>query len=56
MVSPIKPCPTPEKHAYRTRAEALNAFAPSRGHTLPHAAYRCCCGKWHLTTKRFRRR
>lgn len=55
MPTPLKRCPTPDKEAYDTRGEAVAAFMTERW-VVAHAAYRCCCGKWHITTKRFRKR
>lgn len=55
MPTPLKPCPTPDKSAYRTRAEALQNFVTPRT-VVAHSAYQCCCGRWHITTKRFKHR
>jgi hypothetical protein len=49
MVTPIKPCPTPDKHAYRTRGEALAGFRVG-SQTGKHHPYLCRCGRWHMTS------
>lgn len=48
-------CPTPRKVSYRDRYQALLALAvlarqDKPGHTETRA-YRCPCGRWHLTSK-----
>ena len=47
--TPVKPCPTPWKLAYRSRGEALRGFVVA-AYTRFHQPYRCCCGKWHMTS------
>ena len=47
--TPLLPCPTPHKHGYATRGEALAGFAIGPD-TRPHRPYRCCCGRWHITS------
>lgn len=51
-------CPTPTKTSFRDRIAAELAVAkigthrkPLMGRDSPCRAYRCPCGKWHLTTK-----
>lgn len=40
------------KRGYRTAAEAWRAVREVRKHHGPRQqAYRCDCGKWHLTTR-----
>lgn len=39
-------CSTPKKEAYESRSAAM-FFARARG----LRAYRCPCGKWHLSSK-----
>jgi hypothetical protein len=47
--TPLQPCPTPQKKAYRSRGAALAGFITGVcTHEPPHA-YRCRCGKWHIT-------
>ena len=45
--TPLRPCPTPDKHAYPTPGEAMAGFTVTK-YARP---YRCCCGHYHFTTK-----
>jgi hypothetical protein len=47
--TPLRPCPSPHKHAYRTRVEALAGFWIG-SQTHPHHPYLCRCGYWHITS------
>lgn len=51
-------CPTPRKRRYRRKVTALLAIATIRRHsdsdTVPVRAYRCRCGRWHLTSRELR--
>ena len=47
--TPLKRCPTPWKHDYGTRGEALRGFIVAE-YTRFHRPYRCCCGRWHVTS------
>lgn len=46
-------CPHPRKHAYRTWEEADDALGycwqNMRRKTMPIRAYKCTCGRFHLT-------
>ena len=42
-----KKCPTPSKHSWINRGEAVKALERSR---VCDAVYRCPCGGWHLTS------
>lgn len=53
---PPPPCPTPEKHLYRSAAEAKRAHRRSYWSTRQQRRdkpklypYECVCGAWHLT-------
>jgi hypothetical protein len=49
MATPLRACPTPHKHAYRSEGEALAGFHVA-SYTRFHRPYRCCCGRWHITS------
>jgi hypothetical protein len=49
-MTPLKKCPTPEKHAYSSPGDALAKFVVAP-YTRPHHPYLCCCGKYHMTSK-----
>lgn len=49
-------CPHPHKNPYNTEAEAELAISetwqyprPGGIYPLPLRAYKCVCGKWHMT-------
>ena len=49
-------CPTPKKASYRTAVKAqaaIDAIArhARRGERRPVRAYRCVCGRWHVTAE-----
>jgi hypothetical protein len=47
--TPLLGCPTPYKHAYATRGQALAGFIVGP-ETRAHHPYRCRCGHWHITS------
>jgi hypothetical protein len=49
--TPLLGCPTPYKHACRSRGQALAGFVVGPG-TRAHRAYLCRCGYWHITSNR----
>ena len=46
-----RPCPTPGKLAYETRAQADKVVNASLAMGLRMRAYPCPCGAYHLTSK-----
>ena len=49
--TPLLNCPTPYKHAYATRGQALAGFVVGP-FTRAHHPYLCRCGYWHITSQR----